>query len=84
MDWRVAGREEAWEAAAEAEAAAARRSGSGMRERVVGEGRSWGSPVGSGSEVGGGMISFIFFIFPRCDSVVSWRCRLGVSQVADV
>lgn len=62
LDWRVAAREEAWEAAAEAEAAAARRSGSGMRERVVGEGRSWGSPVGSGAGPEG-MVSFLPFGF---------------------
>ena len=57
LDWRVAARDCAEEAAEEAAAAAARRSGSGMRERVWGEGRSLGSPgeVGSGYE---GMVSF--------------------------
>ena len=63
LDWRVAARDWAEEAAVEAAAAAARRSGSGMRARVVGEGRSLGSArVGSGSG-DEGIFRFSFFLF---------------------
>jgi hypothetical protein len=82
LDLRVVARELAELAAAEAEAAAARRSGSGIALRVVGEGRSVGSEAGS--EVGSEDIVFFFFSLDFCSFALSflrveflvflWRC----------
>lgn len=65
LEWRVLAREEADEAACEAEAAAARRSGSGIWLRVVGEGRSVGGGEGGDSASEGDMLFFplMFLMF---------------------
>jgi len=76
LDLREVARELAEEAACEAAAAAARRSGSGMRLRVLGEGRSVGSPEGGGEVGSEGMVSFFYYKYFSVFScwVREWEC----------
>jgi hypothetical protein len=75
LDLRVVARELAELAAAEAEAAAARRSGSGIALRVVGEGRSVGSEAGS--EVGSEDIVFFLSFLWIFVLLLSLFCELS-------